>query len=163
MADLLDRTNNVATAPFATYDNTGTGVAEVGGNVNHDNVAEAFLGKTVAAFDIDFAVDGTNFSSTEVGADGAVRVVLNQIAQWCTITGISAFRADAGSAAGQIITILVEGDFGSDTYDGSNSETLAAFLQTVVRENTSVGAGSVNLSSATVTAVDGFPMNAYNA
>ena len=44
---------------------------------------------------------------------------------------------------------------------GSNSETLAAFLQTEIRAETSIGVGSVNLSSATVAAVDGFPMFAH--
>ncbi len=69
-------------------------------------------------------------------------------------------RSD-GSNDGQVYTILVEGDFGTDTYDGTNSETLAAFLQTEIRAETSIGVGSVNLSSATVAAVDGFPMFAH--
>lgn len=146
-----------------TYSNAGAAVATLGGNVNFDNTAEAFLGKTIAAFDIDLAVNGTNFGTTESGADGAMRVVLDTISTMCTITGHSALRADGDTNAGQIFTILVEGDFGTDTYDGTNSETFAAHLEDLIQANTSVGAGPVNLSSATVTAVSGFPMAAYNA
>ena len=76
------------------------------------------------------------------------------------IAGLSALRS-YGSNDGQVYTILVEGDFGSDTYDGSNSETLAAHLEDIIQANTSIGVGSVNLSSATVAAVSGFPMFAH--
>ena len=48
--------------------------------------------------------------------------------------------------------MVFEGEFGTDTYDGSNSEAFAAYLQTVLQLLTSVGAGPVNLSSATVVA-----------
>ena len=77
-----------------------------------------------------------------------------------TIVGYSALRADSGANAGQIMTVLIEGDFGTDTYDGTNSETFAAHLEDLIQALTSVGAGSVNLSSATVTAVTGFPLAA---
>ena len=131
-----------------------------GANAGHRDIARNGLTKALAAFDIDLAVNATNFASTELGAAGAVKAVLNRVATMGTIVGYSALRADSGSNAGQIITVLVEGDFGTDTYDGSNSETFAAHLEDLIQALTSVGAGSVNLSSATVTAVAGFPLAA---
>ena len=124
------------------------------------NRSRSYLGKSIMAFNIDYAVNGTNFDSTENGPTGAHQLVLEIIQKTHNIVGLSALRSD-GSNDGQVYTILVEGDFGTDTYDGSNSETLAAFLQTEIRAQTSIGVGSVNLSSATVAAVDGFPMFAH--
>jgi hypothetical protein len=130
-----------------------------GANAGHRDIARNGLTKALAAFDIDLAVNGTNFASTELGATGAVKAVLNRVATMGTIVGYSALRSD-GSNAGQVMTVLIEGDFGTDTYDGSNSETFAAHLEDLIQALTSVGAGSVNLSSATVTAVAGFPLAA---
>ena len=48
--------------------------------------------------------------------------------------------------------MIFEGTFGTDTYDGTNSEAFHTFLQSELRLLTSVGAGPVNLSSATVVA-----------
>ena len=133
-----------------TYNNLGVAVTALGANAGH---------RDVARFDIDFAVNGTNFASTEIGPTGAVKEVLNTIATMATIVGTSALRSD-GANAGQVITVLVEGDFGTDTYDGTNSEAFAAHLEDLIQAKTSVGAGSVNLSSATVAAVAGFPLAA---
>jgi hypothetical protein len=145
-----------------TSDNTGTQIAaaNAGANAGHRDVARNGLTKALAAFDIDFAVNGTNFASTELGAAGAVKDVLNTIATLATVVGYSAIRADSGANAGQVITVLVEGDFGTDEYDGSNAETFAAHLEDLIQAKTSAGTGSVNLSSATVTAVTGFPLAA---
>ena len=145
-----------------TYSNAGAAIAasQIGANAGHRDIARNGLTKALAAFDIDLAVNGTNFASTELGANGAVKAVLNRVATMGTIVGYSALRADSGSNAGQIMTVLIEGDFGTDTYDGTNSETFAAHLEDLIQALTSVGAGSVNLSSATVTAVTGFPLAA---
>ena len=63
--------------------------------------------------------------------------------------------------------MVYEGEFGTDTYDGTNSEAFAAYLQTEIQLLTAAGARSaatiaesgesanvsgVNLSSATVVA-----------
>jgi hypothetical protein len=145
-----------------TSNNAGTQIAaaNAGANAGHRDVARNGLTKALAAFDIDFAVNGTNFASTELGAAGAVKDVLNTIATLATVVGYSAIRADAGANAGQVITVLVEGDFGTDEYDGTNAETFAAHLEDLIQAKTSAGTGSVNLSSATVTAVTGFPLAA---
>lgn len=145
---------------MANLTSLAVGSTTFGANAGHSNVARNGLTKALAAFDIDMAVNGTNFATTELGANGAVKDVLNTIATMATIVGTSALRADSGANAGQIITVLVEGDFGTDTYDGSNAETFAAHLEDLIQAKTSVGAGPVNLSSATVTAVAGFPLAA---
>jgi len=120
----------------------------------------ATTGKTLAAFDIDFAVNGTDFGDTEMGPTGAVKEVVNTIKTMGNIVGMSETRTD-GANDGQIITVLIEGDFGTDTYDGGVvGETFAAHLEDLIQAKTSVGVGSVNLSSATVTAVTGFPLAA---
>jgi len=124
------------------------------------NRSRSYLGKTIMAFDIDYAVNGTDFDSTENGPTGAHQLILEQLQQTMNIVGLSALRSD-GSNNGQVYTIMVEGDFGTDTYDGTNSETLAAHLEDVIQANTSIGVGSVDLSSATVAAVAGFPMYAH--
>jgi len=121
------------------------------------NTSRSFLGKTLQGYTIDLAVNATDFSSTEMGAEGAVQAVMRVIAQTATIVAHSALRADSGANAGQLFDVIVEGEFGTDTYDGSNSETFAADLEDRIQALTSVGAGSVNLSSATVTAMTGFP------
>jgi len=136
------------------------GLVQLAGNYGHRNVARNGLTKALAAFDIDFAVNGTNFASTELGAGGAVKNVLATIATLATVVGTSAIRADAGANAGQVITVLVEGDFGTDEYDGTNAETFAEHLEDLIQAKTSVGAGPVNLSSAAVTVVTGFPLAA---
>jgi hypothetical protein len=148
---------------ISTTQTSGAGVAgsvQLAGNYGHRDVARNGLTKALAAFDIDFAVNATNFASTELGAGGAVKEVLATVATMGVIVGTSAIRADSGANAGQIITVLVEGDFGTDTYDGTNSESLATHLQDLIRAKTSVGAGPVNLNAATVAAVAGFPMAA---
>lgn len=120
------------------------------------NTSRAFFGKTLHSFTVDLAVNATDFSSTEMGAEGAVQAVFTVISGTATVIGHSALRSD-GVNAGQVFDVLIEGEFGTDTYDGTNSETYAADLQDRIRALTSVGAGSVNLSSATVVAGTGFP------
>ena len=120
-------------------------------NPTKANTVDHFNGKTVTAITVDFAVNGTDFSDTEMGPLGAVQAAIATMTQEATPIIITALRSD-GSNDGQVFDMVFEGEFGTDTYDGSNSEAFAAYLQTVVRLLTSVGAGSVNLSSATVVA-----------
>lgn len=136
------------------------GSTTFGANFGHRNVARNGLTKALAAFNIDMAVNGTNFASTELGADGAVKEVLSAIATMATIVGYSVLRADGDANVGQVMTVLIEGDFGTDKYDGTNADTFAEHLEDLIQAKTAVGAGPVNLSSATVTAVVGFPLAA---
>jgi hypothetical protein len=119
----------------------------------------AFTGKTLNKFTVDI-VAATNLASANMGPGGAFQAILNAIAQNVTIVGHSALRTN-GSGDGRMFDVLVEGEFGTDTYDGSISESLAAHLEDVI-----IGLGtvnSVNLGSATVTAATGYPMYANEA
>lgn len=146
-----------------TYSNAGAAIAggRLGANAGASNKARHFNGKTLAAFEIDLAVNATDFSATELAADGAFKEVLQVIAETATIVGVSALRADGGANAGQVFTVLIEGDFGTDTYDGQNSETFAADLEDRIQARTAAGANNINLGSATVAALTGFPLAAF--
>ena len=115
------------------------------------NTTDHLSGKAITAVTVDFAVNGTDFSATEMGAEGAVQAAIRSLTQIATPIIITKLRSD-GANAGQVFDMVFEGEFGTDTYDGSNSEAFAAYLQTVLQLLTSVGAGPVNLSSATVVA-----------
>ena len=120
-------------------------------NPTKANTTDHLSAKTITAVTVDFAVNGTDFSDTEMGPLGAVQLAIANLSQIGTPLIITKLRSD-GSNDGQVFDIIWEGEFGTDTYDGSNSETLAAYLQTELRLLTSVGAGPVNLNSATVVA-----------
>ena len=123
------------------------------------NTARSFLGKTLDMYTVDFAVNATNFGSTEMGPNECVQIVLSTISTRATIVAHSALRADGGGNAGQLIDVYIEGDFGTDTYDGTNSETMAAHLEDLVQGlGATVGANSIDLTSATVTRGTGFPL-----
>ena len=123
-------------------------------NPTKANTTDHLSGKTITAVTVDFAVNGTNFASTEMGPLGAVQIAIATMTQEATPIIITKLRSD-GANDGQVFDMVFEGEFGTDTYDGTNSETLAVYLQSVLRLLTSVGAGSVNLSSATVAAATG--------
>ena len=120
-------------------------------NPTKANTVDHFNGKTVTAVTVDFAVDGTNFSSTEMGALGAVQEAILTLSNQATPIIITKLRSD-GSNAGQVFDVIYEGEFGTDTYDGTNSETFAAYLQTELRLLTAAGSNDINLNAATVVA-----------
>mgnify|MGYP001059063019 FL=1 len=120
-------------------------------NPTKANTTDHLSGKTITAVTVDFAVNGTDFSDTEMGPLGAVQLAIANLSQIGTPLIITKLRSD-GANDGQVFDIIWEGEFGTDTYDGTNSETLAAYLQTELRLLTSVGAGPVNLNAATVVA-----------
>ena len=125
------------------------GVTKV--NPTKANTTDHLSGKTITDVTVDFAVNATDFSDTEMGPNGAVQQAINTLSNQATPISITKLRSD-GSNAGQVFDIVYEGEFGTDTYDGTNSETFAAYLQTELRLLTTVGAGSVNLNAATVVA-----------
>jgi hypothetical protein len=104
-----------------------------------------FLGKTLAHLDIDF---GANVS-TKLGPTSAVASAMDAI-QGAGFNIVIIGPLHAAGGADNNVSICVEGDFGTDTYDGSNSETLAVHLEDVVQALGTVD--SVNLGLATVTA-----------
>jgi hypothetical protein len=120
-------------------------------NPTKANTTDHLSGKTITAVTVDFAVNGTNFSSTEMGAEGAVQKAIRTLTQIANPIIITKLRSD-GANDGQVFDMIFEGTFGTDTYDGTNSEAFHTFLQSELRLLTSVGAGPVNLNAATVVA-----------
>jgi hypothetical protein len=116
----------------------------------------AFLGKTINCFTVDI-VAAVDLATANMGPAGAFQAILSAIARSATIVGHSALRTN-GSGDGRMFDVLVEGEFGTDTYDGTNSETFAAHLEDEVQGLGTVN--SVNLGSATVAVKAGFPMSA---
>jgi len=103
--------------------------------------ARSFLSKTITVLEIDLNVD----ASASTGPDGAIDAVLQTVAERATIVAHSAL-----TGTGQLMTVWVEGEFPTDTYDGTNSETFVTYLtSTVVALGT---VDSIDLSSAAVTA-----------
>lgn len=113
-------------------------------------------GVTLQYFAIDFGADVSALLDTDLtnaNPRSPVAVALEAIAQVATIEIIGTVQADSGANAGQLLRIAVAaigGAYGTDTYDGTNSETFAEHLEDLVQ-----AAGThqgVNLASATVTA-----------
>ena len=92
------------------------------------------IGKEVALLDIDFGAD----VSTKVGPASAIQTQFN-------ILGHGALHS-----TGQNLSMMIEGEYGADKYDGTNSEALAAHLEDVIIALGTVDA--IDLTAATVTA-----------
>lgn len=110
--------------------------------LNPTSVATSFStqGKPLTFVKIDF---GSNVS-TKTGPDSTIEAVLRVVAATATIAIVGELVSN------QYLSIAVEGTFGTDTYDGSNSETFAADLEDRIQALTTVD--SINLASAAVTA-----------
>lgn len=111
--------------------------------------SRSFTGKTIDAYTVDIANHAVDMDN-EMNPGEVFELLIQVFGEFATIIGITENRSD-GANNGQVIDFYVEGDFGTDTYDGSSSETFAAFLQTRVRDlGATAGANSVDLTSATV-------------
>ena len=119
--------------------------------------SRSFTGKTLDMYTIDIANHAVDMDD-EMNPGEVFEALINTIGKSATIIGISENRTD-GSNAGQVIDFYVEGDFGTDTYDGSSSETFAAHLEDEIQGlGATVGSNNVDLSNATVTRGTGFPL-----
>jgi hypothetical protein len=90
--------------------------------------------------------DGVDISA-KFGVGGAVEYMTKTIQNaGLTIAAIG----EVGSPTDQV-RIAVEGVFGTDSYDGTNDETLAVYLESVFAADTAVVDG-VDISAVTVAA-----------
>lgn len=105
------------------------------------NEPRCFLGKTLTELSIDFNVDADG----STGPDGAIAKAIQAVQERVTIAMYSSI-----TGTGELMTVFVEGEFPEDTYDGTNSETFAAYVQTVIRALGTVD--SIDLGGAVVTA-----------
>jgi hypothetical protein len=125
-------------------------------NKNEEVIAPFFKnGVTLQFFNIDFGADVSamlDADTTNANPRSPVAVALEAIAQVATIEVIGTV-GNNGNGAGNDLRIAVAaigGAYGTDTYDGTNSETFAAHLEDLVQ-----AAGThqgVNLAGAAVTA-----------
>lgn len=117
---------------------------------NEKVVLPAFKnGVSLQWFTITFpsAVD-TKLGATTAGVRSPVVVALEAVAQVCSVEIIGTLQNSNTELS--IGVAALGGDFGTEKWDGTNSETFAAHLEDLVQ-----AAGShqsVNLASATVTA-----------
>lgn len=102
-------------------------------------------GKVIAGIQIDFGADVSAKLAVGSTVDATLKAIMNE--------GLTAFAigaVDNTGGTGQGLKVLFEGEHGTDTYDGSNSESLAAHLEDVVQALGTVD--GVNLGSAAITA-----------
>ena len=74
-------------------------------NPTKANTTDHLSGKTITAVTVDFAVNGTNFSSTEMGAEGAVQAAIRALTQIATPIIITKLRSD-GANDGQVFDMI---------------------------------------------------------
>lgn len=110
-------------------------------------------GVTLQFFNISFeSTVASKLEATTAGARSPVAVALEAIAQVASIEVIGTV-GNNGTGAGRDLRIAVAalgGNFGTDTWDGTNSETFAVYLTSLV-----AAAGthqSVDLANSVVTA-----------
>lgn len=101
----------------------------------------SFVGKSVQQVTITFAA--TVAASTGPGG------VLDQVLKTVTATATPVLISDL-QTAGTVLDVFVEGEFPTDTYDGTNSETFAADLEDRIQALGTVD--SIDISGATVAA-----------
>jgi hypothetical protein len=99
--------------------------------------ARSFLTKTISVFTVT-----TDDISASTAPGGAIDAILKTISLSATIV--------AHSAMGTANVFWIEGEFPTDTYDGTNSESFAAHLEDTVQALGTVDA--IDLSGATVAA-----------
>ena len=111
-------------------------------------VAPAHLnGKAIAGIQVDFGVD----VSAKLAVGGALDIFLKAVGNE-GLTPFAIGTVDATGGTGQGLKVLFESEHGTDTYDGTNSETLAAHLEDVVQALTD--ADGVTWSAVTVAAFE---------
>ena len=124
-------------------------------NKNEKVVAPFFKnGVTLQFFQLTFpstVAAKLDADTTEANPRSPVAVALEAIAQVASIEVIGTVDATGGAGRGlRIAVAAIGGAYGTDTYDGTNSETFAAHLEDLVQ-----AAGShqgVDLATATVAA-----------
>lgn len=101
-----------------------------------------FVGHTPTFIEVGFGAD----VSTKTGPESTIQTVIHAIQnENVTILGHSALYD-----TNQSMAIMIQDEKGTDTWDGSNSETFAVYLTSVLVALGTVD--GVNLASATVTA-----------
>ena len=101
-----------------------------------------FIGKTVTLIEITYPANVTS----KTGPASAIQKCHEAIMG----AGFNILGYGKLTSTGSVQAMMIEGEYGTDTYDGSNSETIAAHLEDVVQALGTVD--SINLASASVAA-----------
>ena len=106
-------------------------------------------GPTLQFFTITFASTvASKLGATAAGVRSPVVAALDAIAQVCSIEIIGSLKNSGTELT--VGVVAIGGDFGTDTYDGTNSETFAAHLEDLVQASGNLQ--SVDNGTATVAA-----------
>jgi hypothetical protein len=106
------------------------------------NEARSFNGKTVQQYQVDFVAD----ASGELEPGEAVEAVLRAFAERATVIMHSALT-DGNTQ----MTVFVEGEFPTDTYDGENSESFGTYIQSeIVALGATYGPNDFDMTAVTV-------------
>ena len=92
------------------------------------NVARHFNGKSVTALTVN-AGAGNMLTGSDLGPNGTFQAIIRAITLEATPILVSAID----TATGRAFDVYFEGEFGTDTWDGTNSQTYAAYLQALVQ------------------------------
>lgn len=106
-----------------------------------------YNGLPLAGIQLDFGVDATAKLAADGGVDVIIKAIMNE-----GLTPVAIGAVDNTGGTGQGMKVLFEGTHGTDTYDGTNSETLAAHLEDVVQALTDTD--GITMSAVTVAAFD---------
>jgi|688.fasta_scaffold185156_4 hypothetical protein len=111
-------------------------------------------GVSLQFFEVTFPSDvSAKLSATTAGARSPVAVALEAISQVASVELIGTLRS--GGTILPVAVAALGGNFGTATWDGTNSETFAAHLEDLVQATSTATSGwvtyqSVNLDSASV-------------
>jgi|TARA_R110002167_G_C12356825_1_gene622795 hypothetical protein len=100
-----------------------------------------FIGKTVSLIEVTYPAA----VNTKTGPLSTIQAVHNAIQNEFNILGFGAL-----TDTNTVQAIMIEGEYGTDSYDGTNAESLAVHLEDVIIALGTVD--SINLASATVAA-----------
>jgi len=109
----------------------------------------------------DMTMISVNFDSVDVsakyGVGGAVEFAVRSIGNaGFNVVAIGTARDVDATTDG--VRMIIEGVFGTDTYDGSNSETLPAYLETVFDDISAAGTTTVDGVTVANITVDAFTL-----
>ena len=106
-------------------------------------------GPTLQFFTLTFpSTVAAKLGATAAGVRSPVVAALDAIAQVCSIEIIGSLKNSGTELT--VGVVAIGGNFGTDRYDGTNSETFAAHLEDLVQASGNLH--SVNNASTTVTA-----------
>ena len=101
-----------------------------------------FVGKTVTLIEITYP----GAVNAKTGPESTIQAVHNAIMG----AGFNILGYGALTDTNTVSAMMIEGEYGSDTYDGSNSETLAVHLEDVVQALGTVD--GINLGGTSIAA-----------